>query len=426
MSRVWIIALTVCAVWSASVVAHAAAAKRRTEIHLITMGPGEQLFTRAGHLSLMVATLEGDQPVATKVYNYGDTDWDDPWLVPNFFRGKLDFFLSVSGTLAETVELYGFKQGRSIYRRKINLTDRQAEQLARELEIELQPVNRSYRYHHIEQICTTRVRDRLDTIVGGAVRKQLRSKLSEKTIHDDVAWAFSGHSHAAIAADLFFGRAHHRPQGLYDSLYEPARLSRTLETVRVPDPAGGKPWVPLVAARIAVVERLGPPLITRPSRASTIFAAAVALLLLALGVDARRRLAKSTRYAGAFLGVAGLIFGVVGLVIVLLWTLSGVPEFGRNEFALAFPASDLLLLGPARDWWRERRALPTWLPRYAQLRLGVAAVAVVLTLAGVFVQKPMAFPLLSFAFSVGLLLLLRSEHWRPGDVTPVASDAASG
>jgi hypothetical protein len=409
MIRWLTIGLCLSFVLSATPSAQAEDGKRRTEIHLITMGPGLPLFTRAGHLSLMVATLEGDKPVATRVYNYGDTNWQDPWLVANFFRGKLDFFLSVSGTLKQTVQLYGRGQGRAIHRQKINFSDAQAEQVAKKLALEARPENRSYRYHHIEQICTTRARDLIDETTGGAVRAQLEKKMSDKTVYDDVAWAFSGHPYAVVAADLFFGRAHHRERDLFSSLYEPGRMSRALATVQVPDPRGGdNKTVALLGPRHPLAERVGPPLITAPSKASTGFAVLLAILLFALGFDARKRLPKSTRYVGAFVGVGGAVFGVIGLLILLLWLLSGVAEFGANEFAMVFLATDLLLVPPARRWWREKGAMPSWMMRYAYGRLALVALATLLALSGVFVQRPIAYPLLSLGFSVGLLILMRS------------------
>jgi hypothetical protein len=74
------------------------------QIHLLVMGPGDHLYTRGGHAAIMVAQMEGSELVESTVYNYGDTDWDDPWLVPHFLRGDLTFFLSDTGDLLSTLE----------------------------------------------------------------------------------------------------------------------------------------------------------------------------------------------------------------------------------------------------------------------------------------------------------------------------------
>ena len=57
------------------------------QIHLLTMGPGDHIFTRAGHAALMVAEVEDGAPRRTTIYNYGETDWDNPLLVPQFHHG---------------------------------------------------------------------------------------------------------------------------------------------------------------------------------------------------------------------------------------------------------------------------------------------------------------------------------------------------
>jgi hypothetical protein len=379
----------------------------RTEIHLVVMGPGDELFTRAGHLSLMVAQNTDGRITATRVYNYGDTDWSNRWIVPQFLAGTLDFQLSSSGTLQQTAELYGLKQRRDVWRQRLQLSDEQAATIAARLEHELEPENRRYRYHHLEAICTTRVRDLLDEVSGGVIQRQLAGQPLPRTVQDDVLWAFSHHPFAAIAADLFFGRRHYRPIDQYDALYEPARMGRALQRVMVPHPSDGSRLVPLAREPVAIGKRGGPPVITAPSRASTWFAAVVLALLIALGIDAYRQLPRDPRVAGTWLLAWALPFGLLGTLIAALMVFSGVPELHDNELVASFPASDLLLIGTARRWRRGERSVSTLARRYALARALLVGLSLVALATGVFIQRPIALPLLSAAFSLGLLLLLR-------------------
>ena len=97
-----------------------------SEIDLLVMGPGDHLYTRGGHAALMVAEIEDGELVRSTVYNYGDTDWEDPLLVPHFLRGNLTFFLSDTGSIESTLQEYGVKQGREITRQRLNLSAEQA------------------------------------------------------------------------------------------------------------------------------------------------------------------------------------------------------------------------------------------------------------------------------------------------------------
>ena len=114
----------------------------RVEIHLITMGCGEHLHTGGGHAALMVAQMQGSSPIDTLVYNFGDADWDDPWLAWHFIRGDLIFFLNTSGDLWQTAQTYGTNQEREVYRQRLNLTDAQARQIAEKLDFLALPENR--------------------------------------------------------------------------------------------------------------------------------------------------------------------------------------------------------------------------------------------------------------------------------------------
>jgi len=398
--------------WAGSVQA-AGVARQTTEIHVITMGPGEDLYTRAGHLALMVATMVDGQPVATRIYNYGATDWDNPRMVSDFFTGQLTFFLRSPGSLDDAVREYGLGQKRTVYRKKLALTTAQTAELVDRLEEELKPENRDYRYHHVEAICTTRARDLIDQVVGGAIREQLASKPSDATIQQDVQLAFSDHRLPSIAADLLFGRRHYRPVDLYYGLYHPDRMRVALQQVLVPDPLGGSEPVPLAGPPITLGERVGSPLNVRPSHASWWFAFCVAVVLLALGADAYRQLPDHPHIAGVWVALWSLPFGLLGLLIAVLMVLSGVPELHRNELILAFPPTDLWLVGLSYRWLRQQQPSLRRVRWYAIGRVVVGLLHLGACATGIFVQRPVILPVLSLAFSAALLLMLSRSQRAP-------------
>lgn len=64
-----------------TLIPRAARAEENTTVHVLTMAPHSDLFTRFGHTALMVehaATRE------KKVYNFGEFDYDDPDLMELF------------------------------------------------------------------------------------------------------------------------------------------------------------------------------------------------------------------------------------------------------------------------------------------------------------------------------------------------------
>ena len=59
------------------------------------------------------------------------------------------------------------EQNRSIQVRELNLSPAKRRALAERLSYYVQPEHRSYRYHHYENNCSTKVRDMIDSALDG-------------------------------------------------------------------------------------------------------------------------------------------------------------------------------------------------------------------------------------------------------------------
>ncbi len=364
-----------------------AADESEVQIHLITMGPGDHLYTRGGHAALMVARLRNGVPESTEIYNYGDTNWDDPWMVWNFLRGRLVFFLSSSGDLATTVEKYGIGQGRSVYRQRVNLSPQQAREMAERLAEGIKPGQREYLLHHMRAVCSTKVLDMLDGTLGGIIQTQLEPQTGPQTAREYQEFGFSGHHLAAVAADLFLGRMHdHRLDG-FKTAAVPWHMRDDLQQIMVPNPTGAGEPVPLVEPPVALVERKEPPVRKQDWFTHYLWGGLICLFLF-FGAQAYRRLPRDSASAGEVLFPAALLSGLIGVLILLLVVLSTVREFKANELLLVFPPSDWLLLSPARRWWKGKRGAPRWVRIYGLVRLAVVGLVVIGHLTGLLIQQP--------------------------------------
>ena len=127
-------------------------------ISLLTVSPGDALLTRAGHAAVVVTEKWPDGREMSTVYNYGDANFDDPWLGVKFAWGQPRFFLSVVGDLYEAVEHYGLLQNRDVWVQDLALTSGQAERIAYALQQQVLPENREYDYHYLTHTCTTELR----------------------------------------------------------------------------------------------------------------------------------------------------------------------------------------------------------------------------------------------------------------------------
>ena len=112
--------LITCATIAFSFTSHAQkkATRGRHKIHVVTMGMGDELFARFGHIGLMV---EDTKTQRRKVYNFGTFDFEDPDLQIKYARGFLIYWVSVQ-TWKGTVMRYQFFN-RELTVRTLALTD---------------------------------------------------------------------------------------------------------------------------------------------------------------------------------------------------------------------------------------------------------------------------------------------------------------
>jgi hypothetical protein len=262
------------------------------QIHLLVMGPGDHLYTRGGHAAILVAQMEGSEMIESTVYNYGDTDWDDPMLVPHFLRGDLTFFLSDTGDLLTTLEEYGVRQGREVTSQRLRLTPDQAAEVARRLREGVAPGKREYIFHHRHAVCSTKIMDLLDSVLGGRLHSELDGQPGPITSRQTHELIFGESPAAAIAGDLFIGRVQDQPMNRYESTASPALMGQYLQTILVPEAPGSDRLVPFADAPQPLVARKTP-LVLQKSWFTEALWGALAVLLLVTGASAYRRAGAS-------------------------------------------------------------------------------------------------------------------------------------
>lgn len=123
-------------------------------ISLLTVAPGEELYSVFGHSALRVKD-EANQ--IDQCYNYGTFDFTEPNFYLNFCRGKLRYFLNVEKTR-------DFMRGnlhdrRSFREQRFNLDSIQKQRFFHLLEENAREENKFYQYDFFYDNCATRIRD---------------------------------------------------------------------------------------------------------------------------------------------------------------------------------------------------------------------------------------------------------------------------
>ncbi|MCP4601294.1 MAG: DUF4105 domain-containing protein [Proteobacteria bacterium] len=353
----------------------------RFKIHVITMGQGEELFARFGHIGLMV---EDQEQRTKKVYNFGTFDFSDPDLRPKYVRGFLNYWLSV-GTYARTVRRY-IDYDREMVVRTLNFNPQQAAEVVRRLEINALPENRYYAYRHYLDNCCTRIRDILDDVSGGLLSRDRNKDPTGRTFRDWTRKALTGLPVLSTLILFSLGSSVDQPITRYDEQFLPSVVAEDLDAVRM-----SSNDQPFVAQKKTVIVRRGPPVgESIPTMDLVIGAVLLGLLIVGLGLPialAKRRIAA--RLTGIGLVVFGFIAGLGGLVLVLFWTVTTHYDTYYNENMLITPVFHLLLLGPGfkliftANLGERTGRLLGW---YLIIALGVVLLDVVLK-AGPFIQN---------------------------------------
>ncbi len=304
-------------------------ATAQIRIGVATMQPGEIFFERFGHNAIVVDDPAAGAPVS---YNFGFFDLDEPDFNARFVRGDMRYML-VALPLADDLAYYR-EVGRGVSIQWLDLSDAQARGLADALAENARPENARYRYDYFTDNCSTRVRDALDAALGGELQRQLSSRSRGNTYRGDAVRLASPAPWMWLGFDIGLGPAADRPNALWQDAFVPMRLADALATVQLAD---GRPLVR--GTQELLPHRLAPEPAERPRRWWGWLLAGLAL--------AGAILALARRHPRAIAAAAipfWLACGILGLLMLFLWTATGHRFAWANHNLLLFTPLCLLLL----------------------------------------------------------------------------------
>ena len=312
----------------------------RYQISVLTMGPGRELFSRFGHIGLLV---EDRADKTEDVYNFGMYNFNDPVLRFKYLKGFLIYWVSAR-KLPSMVRQYRVED-RLMEQRVLHLDPDAAARLAEKLAINARPENRKYAYRHFLNNCCTRIRDLVDEASEGVIATISKGKMNDRTYRDLTRMSLAGTITGAIGVDFILGPAGDKPIDRWAEEFLPIILAEDL------DKAVRSDGVPLVSRKIVLHERKGPPL-NMVTEKWDIPVLATLLILIVLGLATPILLGRSRPKLGAHLAGIGLltwavIGGVGGAILAFLWTATTHYDFHRNENLLCFLPTHLFLIVPA-------------------------------------------------------------------------------
>jgi hypothetical protein len=340
--RGWLSALYLLAGWliQMSVSAHSAGAQSPSAmraaaavpgseltVYLMTMGPGDEVWEKFGHNALWIHDSVRNADVA---YNWGLFDFSAADFMPRFLKGNMLYWMG-GFDVGETVDLYR-RANRTVMAQKLNLTPAQKDSLARFVQWNAQPENRFYSYDYFRDNCSTRVRDALDRVLGGAIRRATEGVPTATTyrshtrrLTQDAPWVYLG-------TLLGLGHPVDRPISTWEEMFLPVRLHDDLRSVRVKDASGA--LVPLILSDSVLFVSNRAPEPREPNSHIVVYVLAGVLVgglavLLRHLVDRGSSLARPVLIVVA--GLWHLVTGLAGVALAALWIFTNHVYSYQNE-----------------------------------------------------------------------------------------------
>ena len=368
-------------------------------ISVMTMEAGDAIYEKFGHNTLRVQDASTGDDIA---YNWGLFDFEEKHFFVNFLLGKLNYWME--GWPAEATARAYAADNRSIWVQELNLTAQQKVKLRDFLRWNALPENRTYAYNYYTDNCSTRVRDAVDSVLDGQIKRQLAAKPTGTTFRwhtrrltrDNIFWY--------TALNTVLGPNTDRPINAWEEGFLPIKLMEHLRMVTVRDAEGRE--LPLVKSERRIFTSTRPPEASAPPNWIVQYFVGGALIgagLAALGHLARRGRAGRIAFAVIITAAAALI-GICGAFGLWGWLCTAHWSAWRNENLLGYKPLALVLA-----FFIPRLVRPS--RRAAKVAVALSLVVVASTLIGILASpllpqvngEPMAFILpinVSLAYAV--------------------------
>jgi len=311
-------------------------------VYVLTMGPGDHPFFKFGHNAIWIQ----DRKARTdKVYNFGTFRFDSPKLLPEFLRGRLTYWLSVS-PIQRTLAGYE-AENRTVEVQELDLDPAAKLALRERLDENALPEHRNYKYDYFLDNCSTRVRDAIDAATGGRLRTSAQGP-ARLTLRGQALRLTADYIPEYLGLYIVLGPSTDRAVDRWAEMFIPQELQRGLSAVSLPAP-DGQGTRPLVKAQQTMFRaKRSLPLEDPPERAVTMLLVGivVAIFFFVLGGLASGQ--PIARFVfGIIVSVWGLVAGFIGCFLLLAWAGTDHQVVYRNQNILQFApfAIALFVLG---------------------------------------------------------------------------------
>ncbi len=280
-------------------------------ISLLTIFPGDELYTAFGHTAIRVYDPASGLDV---VYNYGTFDFGEPGFYWKFIRGELRYFLS-RAPFALVYDHYREVERRAMVEQILRMNREKKQQLFTFLEENYRPENRYYAYDFFFDNCATRVRDVFERVLADHLAYPEAVEPPAPTFRRLLDPYMADRPFLHTGMDLLLGQPADAPASLRDAFFLPLILMQGIGASRV---YIGETWEPFVAATDTLfwIEGAGIPEPVPDWPTMLLWG----IFVLSVSVTVRKAIEGKVRpFSPWGDGMLFTVAGLIGVVLMFLW-----------------------------------------------------------------------------------------------------------
>jgi hypothetical protein len=349
------------------------------KISVITIGPWQgELYSAFGHSAFRVQDPGNNIDLA---YNYGVFDFNQPNFYLNFARGYLNYQLGVYPY--PDFEYHYIYQNRYIYQQVLNLDSAQTQQLFNYLQWNSREENRHYFYDYFFNNCATKIPDVVKLVFKDSVEFDGSHIKTNYTIRELTDLYLQYQPWGDLGIDIGLGSRIDKKATPYEYMFLPDYVAKGFANATIKRDTAR---VPLVKHTLRIYE----PQPEKFSKGLPPLYVFSALFLLAVWITYRDF--KRTEASILFDGIFFAVLGVVGLLLLLLWTATDHHASAKNFNLLwALPTHLVAAIALIKK--------PRWLRQYF---LVVAILSALLLALWIFLPQKLHYALIPIVMTITL------------------------
>lgn len=289
-----------------------------SHISLVTLGPTQkELYSAFGHSAIRVV-----DPAAGLDYffNYGVFSFNQPNFYLNFARGRNMYQLGVYN-YADARDYY-ISENRFIHEQILNFKSSQKQRVFDFLMNNALPENKLYLYDYFYDNCATRPRDVLKTVLGDSIKFDETPEKRPITIRGLTDIYLGQQPWGDLGIDICLGMPMDKVASRTEYMFLPDSLESGFDRALIKNDSV---WVGLVKEKIVVFEGESEEIGFSFFHPWIVFGLIAIVILSVSYFDLKRK--KTTAWLDKTLFI---VTGILGLLLVLLWTVTSHKAAANN------------------------------------------------------------------------------------------------